>query len=107
MFRDNLFKIVIMSVILFLLVNFFIGGNHMKTVISDIILRQKGMDESENDYVYELEKSKSKYLSERFRIYFKRSIFFGIAITIGIIFITKEKKIGGANKENYFEPPPF
>jgi hypothetical protein len=101
-YDGKLIKIILMSMILFLIINFFIKSSHEKQIIDKIIMSRQNVDD--NNFIYKLEKIKQKYLTERFKINVTRSIFFGIGMLIIIIYINKKKV---PTKIEYFEKQPF
>jgi len=107
MITDNLYKIIFLSVILFLFVNFFVGSKREKKLVNDIILQRQDLDESGNGFVYEVEKLKSEYLSNRFKTIITRSIFFGLGLFGIIFFMSNPNRNKIHQKIDYFENPPF
>jgi hypothetical protein len=75
---EYLIKIILISILIFLLCNYFINSNGEIRIINEIISQKKREDESDKNYIFRLERLKSKYKSQRFRTYIKRGVCFGV-----------------------------
>jgi len=71
-------KLVLISVILFIAINYFIFSQHDKNVIDKIINIK--MDKLSEDDVIEIDDAENTYLNEKFKIYVTRAIIFGVGV---------------------------
>ena len=112
--NNNIIKIVILSILIYLCVNYFVGAAHENGLVNDLIYARQESDEDDDDFVEELEKTGDKYKSKLFRLTVKRSIAFGIVFWISLNYLYQSKKestvvideteiVGGAKKT----PSPF
>lgn len=93
--NDKIIKIVLISILIYILTCYFVYSGHENKIIKKIIMKK--IDEDDTDA---LEHIKDKYLSEKFKIIITRSIVFSILLFTFIKLINKKTVIIKINKTN-------
>jgi len=99
--------IVLVTIILFILVSYFINPNHDRDVINEIIKKKLAEDTDPDTEYAEMEAIADKYHQEKMKIYITRSIVQGLLLFVSMMLITKyyNKRSAIVSNHNPFQPP--